>query len=217
LKEPEGEQFARNQMGQIVEAQFVPEIRYGPNNPEPHRVAGMILSQYSAACWPIVGDALLKENAFMLSDLLRAHQSYEAMASGEPEKEVLTCVLGKVAQPILIPWCRKHPLVVARLLEFMGLFTTQQDGSFKWHPSAVALIEEFYQQDFKGTIFSNLASFSSTGSRVPYVERRINLLKQLETSANVHVRDMAGELIGFFEQDKEAQRKHDEEFKLGII
>jgi hypothetical protein len=216
LKEPGGEEFAKNQIEQIVNAQFVPHIRYGPGDPDAHHVASLILSQFSTTTWPIVGNALLRDDAFMLSDLLGAHPNYAVRKRGGMEVEAFTCVLWSVSTNILIAWCREHPDLIGKLMESIGLFTTNEDGSFKWQPTALALIEEFYRDEFKNTILSSLSSFGSTGSRVPYVERRIELLKQLNSSAKSHVRGMADELIKHLEKHQEAERKHDEEFNAGI-
>jgi len=216
LKEPDGEEFARNQMQQIVDAQFVQHIRYGPESPEPYRVASSILSKFADTIWPIVGEALLHDDAYMLSDLLGAHPDYSPPKQGDVEIESFSCVLWSVPTAVLINWCKAHPDSAGKLMEFIGLFTTNEDGSFEWHPTALALLEEFYRDDFKSMILSHLSSFGSTGSRVPYVERRIELLEQLKSNAKAHVRDMANELRGYLESQKGAERKHDEEFSAGI-
>ena len=216
LKEPGGGEFALNQIEQIVDAQFVPLIRYGPGDPAAHHVASLILSQFATTTWPIVGNALLREDAFMLSDLLGVRSTYSFAKPGDLEREEFACVLWSVPANVLIPWCHLHPGVVGHILEFIGLFITQDDGSFRWQPSALALIEDFYRDDFSNMILSSLFSFGSTGSRVPYVERRINLVKQLSSNSNPSVRSMSDELVKHLESQVQMEQKHDEEFNAGI-
>ena len=54
------------------------------------------------------------------------------------------------------------------------------------------------------------------GSRVPYIERRIALLRELEKHRNIRVRQIAKTLIDGFEAEKKQELKKDEERHAGI-
>ena len=211
-----GGEFAENQIRQIVDGYLKGAFR-DPSANEVHQVTSAILGLHSATCWSVVGSALVGEENFMIEDLLKPKHVFGQFGPGREQSEVFSCELWSVPTDILIDWCRQNLKAVGRLFGIAGLFETQQDGSFSWHPTITALLERFYREEDSGEIAGNLLSFSSCGSRVPYIQRRIDLLNQLRGSQNTAVRGLGDELIPLFEQQKEAEQKKDDQFRAGIF
>jgi hypothetical protein len=211
-----GEEFAQNQIRQVVVCYLKGEFR-DPSATEIHHVTSAILGLHGATCWPVVGAALVGEENFLIEDLLKPKHVFGQFVSGQEQPEAFSCVLWSVPTDFLIGWCGQNLKAVERLFGVAGLFVTQQDGSFSWHPTITALLEHFYRAENSGEIAGNLLSFSSCGSRVPYIQRRIDLLKQLRRSPSPAVRGLGDELIPLFEQQKEAEQKQDAQFRAGIF
>jgi hypothetical protein len=204
--------FAINQLQQIMQVQEACGFDLSGGH-ERHRILADIFRVHGDKCWPIFGQAVLSEKWFLFDDLIRAHAVYIPKA----HEDTFSCSLWSLRPEVLVAWCQAHPEAVPHLLEVMGLFTTNNDGTLEWHPLALALLGACFTERYTGAIRANLFSFGSVGSRVPYIERRIALLRKLETSAKPSVRELAAEVIAAFEEDKKGEVKQDQEFKAGII
>jgi hypothetical protein len=135
------------------------------------------------------GDDLAKYNLF--SFLSRADMGFDE-ARDEP-------VIWKLPLIFFQNWIAAHSQFVPHLLNQIQLFTVIQDGqdaqSYQWHPFSLELLQR--GQDEKTLIdetFGNLFSFGSTGSRVPYWERRLVLSKKLSTFENAKLRRIGNAL-----------------------
>jgi hypothetical protein len=204
--------FAINQLQQIMQVQEACRFDMSGGH-ERHRILADIFRVHGDKCWPIFGQAVLSEKWFLFDDLIRAHDLYVPKA----HEDTFSCSLWSLRPEVLIPWCQAHPEAVPRLLEVMGLFTTNNDGTLEWHPLALALLDACFREPYTGAIHANLFSYGSVGSRVPYIERRIALLRKLEAHAKPVLRELAADVISAFEEDKKGQVKQDQEFKAGII
>jgi hypothetical protein len=81
-------------------------------------------------------------------------------------------------------WIQAHRSTVPLVLNKISLYTVkkQPDGQeiFNWHPHALVLLDEGSdEKEMERALLGNLISFGSTGSRVPYLEKRIALVREL--------------------------------------
>jgi hypothetical protein len=81
-------------------------------------------------------------------------------------------------------WVQSHRSIIPLVLDKISLYTVekQPDGQevFKWHPHALVLLNEgSVEKELERALMGNLFSFGSTGSRVPYLEKRIALVRDL--------------------------------------
>ena len=81
-------------------------------------------------------------------------------------------------------WVQAQPKVVPLLLGKIGLYTVEKqtdDGEiFKWHPHALVLLSEGSdEKELERALTGNLLSFGSTGSKIPYLEKRLSLVRAL--------------------------------------
>jgi hypothetical protein len=102
----------------------------------------------------------------------------------------------------------------------MSLYTVEkgEDGTerFRWHPHALVLIELGERDSVEECISSNLVSFGSTGSRVPYLDKRIRLVNDLIATDNRELRAIAESVMAALDAHKAHEQKRDAEHAAGI-
>ncbi len=86
-------------------------------------------------------------------------------------------------------WVKNHRKLIPLILEKMSLYTVEKlpddKERFRWHPHALLLMAEgSSEEELEQAVFGNLFSFGSTGSRVPYLEKRIELVRDLAIAGN---------------------------------
>ena len=124
------------------------------------------------------------------------------------------------AHDALAPGAQRYRDLIPLVLHFMSLYSvdeTETGGErFHWHPHALVLIELGKKDSVKQCISSNLLSFGSTGSRVPYLDKRIALVKDLMATENPELRAIAESVMRTLEAHKEFEQKRDAEHAVGI-
>lgn len=206
LTENHDEELAIEATHQILEAQKHSELRYSQDTY--HRpVLRLIFSRYADSCWPLVGAEILSPTCYLLRMLLGGH--------GFNDKE--TSVLWDVPVDTLVKWVRENPSGVQRLLGMMVLFTVDEAGQYRWHPSALALFDEKLDDDCTSAVASSLFSYGWSGSKIPHIDGRLQLVQALKVHPKAQVRRMAAELTKMLEGDRRHEQKRDEEFSAGIL
>lgn len=82
--------------------------------------------------------------------------------------------------------------------------------SLEWHPFALILLEEGVEmKDLAAALGSNLLSFSSTGSRVPYLEERKKLVDQLGSKGGPREREIARSVGREIDSEIKRQKRWD--------
>jgi hypothetical protein len=206
LTQRQDEELAIEGTRQILEAQKRRELRYGQDIYQ-RPVLGLILTRYSNSCWPLVGSAILSPAYYAFRMLLGGH--------GFDDRE--TSVFWNVPIEILSSWVRENPGGLQRLLGTMVLFTVDKAGEYHWHPSVLTLFDKGLDDACIGAITSSLFSYGWNGSKIPYIERRLGLVRTLTAHPLAPVRKMAQELIKLLEDDMRRERKRNEEFSAGIL
>jgi hypothetical protein len=85
----------------------------------------------------------------------------------------------------------------------------------RWHPFGLRLLDEFGNlEEVRASLSSNIFSFSSSGSRIPYYERRITLLEELLEQDIPAVRQWASKEISRYEKTIEQERQEEQERDL---
>jgi hypothetical protein len=90
-------------------------------------------------------------------------------------------LLNKADIPTLVEWCKKNSeLGLLRVARIMPV--TPAGDPNNWHPLAKALIDNFGNSEkLLQEISSNIGSFGSVGSRVPYLRNQQTLVAKLES------------------------------------
>ncbi len=179
------------------------------------RVLTLLFARHGDKTWPIVGGALLRKNPFRMVGLLSADVVHLGPTPDQPP-ERFSCPFWALDAAVVIPWFKRHRKAVDQIFRSVALFTTQPDHSFAWHPLVLAMMREFLEPRHASEIGSNLWSYGSTGSRVPYIRRRIHLLESLLKETKPALRTMAQTWIDYFKADLVAEQKEDAQRQAGI-
>ncbi|HUS90176.1 MAG TPA: hypothetical protein VMW91_12595, partial [Desulfosporosinus sp.] len=174
------------------------------------RVLEVLLKEYCEECWDIIGKSLLSE------DWHTRHYLENIVGSGH-EKEKSEALIAEIPQNRLIEWCKKNlPQGPSAIMHLTPVFSSEK-GKISWHPLARKLIDEFGNiEEVRDKLSSNLWSFSSWGSRAPYCQKRIDLLRELSNHPIKEVCEWANSNIKYFEKERDVASREAEEWDWGI-
>ncbi|MFQ5673097.1 MAG: hypothetical protein ACE5G9_08380, partial [Nitrospinales bacterium] len=172
-----------------------------------------LLKQYPKPVWKLISDAILTSDGLTSIHLERflGKESFD-------EKKDVKGPLFILTDSTLLQWCRenspKAPVFIARIAP---LLTPSGRGGKKWTSLVQKLIDEFGNcKKVLGSLESNMLSFGSWGSRVPYYERYIEPLKSLQTHRHSLVRKFAQDMLRQLNNFIKDEHRRDEERDLGI-
>jgi hypothetical protein len=168
----------------------------------------------------------------IISEALRDSDDYKVMRIGK----FLACTNGwrddsgsplwALSSEDFRAWLSENRRLVPLLVEHMPLFIPNQasgeNGGFdanleppganayQWHPHTRVLLEEGIESsEIRKTMISNLLSFGSTGSRVPYLEERKRIVEELVASDDPRLASVAREIIEIIDNEIERERRFD--------
>jgi hypothetical protein len=227
LRNSEDEELARAVAEQIIELaeSASPSTSIAPELDE---VVEALFDNYLEEVWPMFGDALL-------SGSLKSMTIMEIVAKNPLVSSSETGPGGPLFRSIdndfLVEWCEDNaPEAPALLGQAVPIFAKESESTSdkrpgvedeprdpEWHPFALRLLDEFGDLDeVRSSISSNIFSFSSMGSRIPYYERRIALLEELLEHDFRDVRQWASEEISRYEKTIEQERQEEQERNLRL-
>jgi len=146
-------------------------------------VVSKLFEKAPAETWVVFGEALVAGDTvgkYVLAEFLGKSGS-RFDDTGSP--------LWSLPEDHFQRWVQMHRSIVPLVLNTISLYTVEKrpDGSefFKWHPHALILLNEGTDEgELEQALMGNLFSFGSTGSRVPYLEKRLGLVRLLESFQN---------------------------------
>ena len=111
-------------------------------------------------------------------------------------------------------WAQTNRDFVPLALEKISLYVVekQEDGSerFTWHPHALILLDEgTNDEELEHALFDNLFCFGSTGSKIPYLERRIALVQDLVRTNDPRLMRIARTVGGWLEEEKQRTKREE--------
>lgn len=171
-------------------------------------VATRLFEKASMETWVVFGDALASGNdtqKYVLAEFLGGSESmFED--SGSP--------LWALPEHRFREWVKEHSAVVPLLLERISLYTVekQADGQevFRWHPHALILLNGSTDiGQVQRALAGNLLSFGSTGSRVPYLEKRIALVRSLSAAVGPGLAEVSRVLEAWLEAELERTKREE--------
>jgi len=170
----------------------------------------VLLKEYFKECWNIFGEACLSKDW-----QLKYHLGSILGVGGEKEKG--EALIAEISQEHLLEWCGKNvPHGPAAIAYLTPLFSSDE-GKESMHPLMRSLVDNFGDIDeVRGELHSNLWSFVSTGSRAPYYQRRINLLKELLEHPIEAVDEWARANMKWLEKERDQANRESEEWEWGI-
>lgn len=181
-------------------------------DPSVLQILHVVMEKYPKMVWELLGKELIadKDIRFWVKPLYTA--SVEA-----PGKEASGSLLDAIPPEIILDWAKRHTSCVYKLLNLCTLFVAMDgSGEYEWSETVLQLIKIHFDDKCSRAIGTNLMSFFSEGSRVPYIERRIRLLAKCANHPNLKVREMVRKETENMESEKEREAAHDAHFAAGI-
>lgn len=225
LRNREDEELARAVAEQIIELaeSASPSTSIGPELDE---VVETLFDKYLAEVWPLFSEALLSGSLKRMTvmDIVAKNPLVSSSETGPGGP-----LFRHIDDDFLIEWCEDNaPEAPALLGQAVPIFAKESESTSdkrpgvedeprdpEWHPFALRLLDEFGDLDeVRSSISSNIFSFSSMGSRIPYYERRITLLEELLEHDLRDVRQWASEEISRYEETIEQERQEEQERNL---
>lgn len=90
------------------------------------------------------------------------------------------------------------------------------EDRYVWHPLALVVLELCGKEDVYGSLSRNIFSFGSTGSRVPYLEKRLKLMADLAESEVPDLRSIALKVSDALKSEIARENKSDAQRAAGI-
>ena len=175
-------------------------------------IVGFLLGQHYPLAWPILQSGL--------RDTRTCYHLVHVLGKNLKPFDNPTSPLWNLPVEELRKWAVANGDLVPLVLHFMSLYTVEKNETggerFRWHPHALMLLEMGKAEDVESCVHANLFSYGSTGSRVPYIQKRIELISDLLEHLNPRIRNMAERLIRNLVADKEAEEKRDASRAAGI-
>lgn len=187
------------------------------------QVVEALFEEYVDTVWKTFSDALLsgsyKRMAITAIVASNPVVSTSETAPGGP-------LFRSIDDDFLIDWCHNNtPQAPTFLAQTVPIFDKPDDPSAEqrpglddeptnpvWYPLALRILDEFGEVDqVRSALRSNMFSFSSTGSRIPYYKRRIGLLEELLEHDVTDVRQWATEEITRQRKVIKRERQKEEE------
>lgn len=174
------------------------------------KVAIQLLRKAPAVAWPAFADALAASEGML------RFTAAEFLGSGshgfDDHGEDLP--IWQIPQPQFEAWINEHLDLVPLLLDRMQLYTVTKDEAgiehFHWHPYALLLLARAPDEaEALNEVFGNLFSFGSTGSRIPYWQRRRALASALADSPSPRLRRIGGVLTERIDEAIEHTRREE--------
>jgi hypothetical protein len=178
---------------------------------ELNKILQILLTRYIDIVWPIFSEVILSEEPdnYYMKLYLKPENNAKFYSDG---------IFKEISLDILIDWCNsnpeKAPVIVA---ELTPLFVKQDDG-YSFSPIAKYLLYAFGdKRDVQSALDSNMWSFSSYGSRIPYYEVQIEAFKKLEVGKNPGLDLWALKMIRVLEERIKNEKGREKEQELGIF
>lgn len=173
------------------------------------KVASELVRKAPGIAWPIIAVSLVEGDAsirFVVTEFL----------SGDGHgfrEEGATSPIWEIPLEQFKAWVGANLKVIPLLLDRVQLYTVEtlesKEHVFHWHPNVLTLIElGDDDEEITRELFGNLFSFGSTGSRLPYWERRRALAQELAQIDNPKFRRIGRKLEGLIvEQMQHTKRE----------
>ena len=148
------------------------------NSPNLTTVVDALLNKIPVEAWAVFARTLRKGNN------LEKYLIAQFLGSVGSKFDDTKSLLWSLPESEFKAWALSNRDLIPVVLDKMSLYTVERGEDeverFRWHPYARILLEA--SEDEKAVtseLAGNLASFGSTGSRVPYLEKRLRLVEDL--------------------------------------
>lgn len=112
----------------------------------------------------------------------------------------------------ILTWCRRHPEIAPERIAHMMPLSINDNDEIKWHPFSKKIIDEFGDNEkLINQLSSNMGTYGTVGSSIPYFLTQKKLLEELITHPIQRVREWAIGMLAYTEKTIKIERLGDEE------
>jgi hypothetical protein len=171
-------------------------------------VLPVLLQTHRDAVWTVFAEALKTDRAGALDSILSGR--FSARSDGG--------VLGALDPEFILRWCRANPEVGPQFV-LKNASLLESGSSKNWNEIVLSVLDEFGDRDeVLDALGVAMASFSWSGSLVPYYERYVEPLRFLQQGhSRAKVRKWAESQLGRVQKAIEREQKRDDEREFGLF
>ena len=230
-------------LAQLIIEDAKKQVYFGLRDSPVASLPSELLTRYPEVAWPIFERNLRDEEgkpSFSLVDLLCRTGILDASGTRlwDKDESAFRCWAGHNPDLISIAAERMPLYVVAkRDSPVADLKVGGEDGSVDfnesvgneypvrnlrpdechvWHSLASCVLDLIGHRDMVFTLMNSLLSFGSTGSRVPYLEARMRLVRDLEATPDADLHAVASEVVSIVQSEILREQKIDAQRAAGI-
>ena len=120
------------------------------------------------------------------------------------------------SEPTLVEGAESEEVATLRDMVNRDLNESASGEQYVWHSHAKVLLDVCGKDFLRKCLNRDLFSFGSTGSRVPYLEKRVALVQGLTRSDNADLKMIAESLIDALQSEIKSEQKFDAQRAAGI-
>lgn len=169
-----------------------------------------LFDKYFETTWKYFGEGIIGDymTFFHLEHMIGTRNGYldgrEGIAFRNPERH-----------KIILEWCRQHPEIAPERITHMMPLSINEDNEIRWHPFSKAIIDEFGDNEkVLRQLSSNMGTFGTVGSRIPYFTTQKKLLEVLVNHKIPRVKEWAIGMLEYTEKTIKREQLDDEEHFL---
>lgn len=166
-----------------------------------------LLENYFDATWEYFGQGIIGDyiTFFHLEHMIGTRNGYQDGREGiifrNPEH-----------YQTILNWCKQHPDIAPERIAHMMPLSISDNDEEKWHPFSKKIIDEFGDNEkLINQLTSNMGTFGTVGSRIPYFTTQKKLLQELINHPIQKVKDWAIDMLQYTEKTIKKERLDDEE------
>lgn len=207
LSENREEEFAITIANQIIEFCSQKNFNYSFDS-YISSVLSLLFEKYFRDVWYYIGNGIVGDyHTFFHLEILIG--SKNGSLGGREGK----LFLNSDYYNFILQWCREYPNIAPeRIAHLMPLSIVEHEG-VRWHPFSKSILNEFGNNEkVLNQLSSNMGTFGTVGSRVPYFEKIKILLEQLLDHPIQQVRNWASRMLEYNAIEIKRERLNDEEW-----
>ena len=171
-------------------------------------VISELIGKLPTEVWHVFGQAISSGSR------LQRHILMESLGRPGISFEETSSPIWRLPEGEFRSWISQNRELVPLILENISLYTVQkaEDGAehFEWHPFSILLMEQGNdEKQLERSLVANLSSFGSVGSRVPYLEKRLALVRGLEDNAAPKLQRIARTVRDWLQEETERTKREE--------
>lgn len=209
LESEEENEFAINISRQIVEFCGEKNFNYSLDT-YLSKVLSILFEKYFYTIWDTFGSGIIGDymTYFHLKNMIGTRNGYM-------DNRIGVAFTNSEYYGHIIEWCRQNSEIAPQRIANMMPLSINIDDKETWHPFSKMIIDEFgeYENVLKN-LSSNMGTFGTVGSSVPYYQSQKTILLELINHKKETVKDWARGMLDYTEKSIKREQLNDEQMYL---